>query len=680
VRRLICLCALSVAALPSIGSGLAWTVRNPLTSPRGYTDAVHDGKRFLLMGSAGAMATSATGIEWNSVDTNLAQDLLAAASSGTRTVLVGTRSAWSSDDARGWNPLPSWAPPARTVLWTGKRFLAGGLGDTLRTSDDGLTWSFVRTGALGMVDFNRLALVHGKVFAWNDISGSRIFVSDDGLVWGAASVAGLSPVTDIAWQDSTYLALGTADGLRGTLLTSPDGSSWTRRRDRETGLIQSINAAATPPDTLRPTMKRLFSTDSGTLLWVGDTTLYRTKDGIHWTLSKGLEPLNGQTARLVQAGGLLLDLRNDGGIRTSSDGKAWTLRSRSATRQALRTISVNGPLLVAAGDSGALLTSLDGKDWTPRALGTTLAWSKVLWNGKGYLAIGDSGLFATSMDGIDWSLGKSTGSAALRDVVWTGSMFVTVAANDQILTSPNAKDWTTKILGHTDALRSIAWSGSLLTVAGDGGLVFTSANAVDWNNQDFPTTANVLSLCWTGRHFLAGLPGALATSVDGISWSLRNGLVQDLRTIAAGGNAYAMAPDGSVKSSQDDSLWTAMNTAVQTTALAMAGNDSMLVQVGAAGAILTAHLAGPGSGIASPSRARHRDMLSLRSRRLLLQLEKEESVRLEILAPDGRIVKTLNEGRLGAGVHAFDLPACKGLYLACLRTGSATRTIKIPMP
>ena len=679
MKRLLPAFALLGTALPALASDLTWTVRNPLTSPRGYTEAVYDGSRFLLLGKGGAMAASTDGTDWLSIESGTTQDLLAAASSGKRTVLTGSSAAWVSDNAGGWTQLPAWAPPARTVLWTGKRFLAGGLGDTLRTSDDGLTWGTVRTGTLGMVDFNRLALVHDKIFAWNDVSGSRIFVSDDGLTWSAASVAGLSPVTDIAWQDSTYLALGTADGLRGTLLSSPGGSSWMRRRDRETGLIQSINAA-TPPDTLRPTMKRLFPTDSGTLLWVGDTTLYRTKDGFHWTLSKGLAPLNGPTARLVRAGALLLDLRDDGGIRTSPDGLAWTLRSRSATRQALRTVSVNGPLLVAAGDSGTLLTSPDGKDWTPRALGTTLALNKVLWNGQGYLAVGDSGLVATSTDGIAWSLGKSTGSNALRDVVWTGKSYVAVAANDQVLTSPDAKDWSGKSLGRTDALRSVAWSGSLLAVAGDGGLVFTSGDGIAWTQQDLTSSANVLSLSWTGRHFLAGLPGALATSADGAAWSLRSGLVQDLRTASVGNTAFAFAPDGSVRSSQDDSIWTQSNAAVQTSALALAGNDTLLVQVGAAGAILTTRQSGSSTSIATRSGIANLDEIVTSSHRLVIRLAQDKSVLLELVAPNGRIVATLAQGSLGAGIHTFELPARKGLLLARLRTSSGSRTVKVPMP
>jgi hypothetical protein len=116
----------------------------------------------------------------------------------------------------------------------------------------------------------------------------------------------------VAYGNGLFVAVGPY----GTILTSPDGVSWTRRT-------------------------------SGTSSWLSGVTY---------------------------GNGLFVAVGMSGTILTSPDGVTWTARTSGTEQLALRRDLRERPLRGGGGQDGAILTSPDGVSWTqrgPRGRATT---------------------------------------------------------------------------------------------------------------------------------------------------------------------------------------------------------------------------------------------------------------------------------------------------------------------
>ncbi len=120
-----------------------------------------------------------------------------------------------------------------------------------------------------------------------------------------------NPLSCAAYGDSLFVAI--SDG--GTIMTSPNGATWTIR-------------------------------NSGTI-----NDLYSAAYG------------GGQTGRFVAVG-------YNGTIVTSPDGKTWTTKNFGISND-LYSITYGSGQFVAVGENGMLLTSADGASWTIGTSGTS---------------------------------------------------------------------------------------------------------------------------------------------------------------------------------------------------------------------------------------------------------------------------------------------------------------------
>jgi len=98
-------------------------------------------------------------------------------------------------------------------------------------------------------------------------------------------------------------------------------------------------------------------------------TILTSSDGISWTkrTSGKWEYLSGVT----YGNGLFVTVGSLSGIiLTSPDGNSWTERT-SGTGEYLRGVTYGNGLFVTVGESGTILTSSDGTTWTSRTSGTS---------------------------------------------------------------------------------------------------------------------------------------------------------------------------------------------------------------------------------------------------------------------------------------------------------------------
>lgn len=194
-----------------------------------------------------------------------------------------------------------------------------------------------------------------------------------------------------------------------------------------------------------------------------------------------------------------------------------------------------------AGQSvGALATSR----WTPRTTPNALAYTGMCWSSDLGLFVGVAPLgtggqdFIRSADGITWTVATTIPVTAHQwwTAAWSPSLALFAAISQDgasltkcFATSPDGITWT----GHdgpninASNLSSICWSPSqAVFVAVGGGGTYTSADGTTWLART-NATANCLSVCWsptangTGLFCAVNAAGAITTSPDGITWTIR---------------------------------------------------------------------------------------------------------------------------------------------------------------
>ncbi len=386
-------------------------------------------------------------------------------------------------------------------------------------------------------------------------AGASSLQSSVGAVSGGAvvTVSSASLVSIAIVPASPSLAPGTSVQLAvvgtfsdGTTRTLVSGVSWHSGSTAVATVSAGGLAAALTVGTSILTAT-LGALSASTLL-----TVTLTPPGVTWTFDLGspvMVPCNGSQGcafanfelhGVTWSGTQFVAVANDGGIFSSPDGLAWTVRvpgpDHSGVGADLRAVAWSPSLqrFVAVGN-GYVTTSSDlGGTWTANSglpVSGTMLYG-VAWSGALFVAVG-SGAILTSPDGLAWTVRTHGTSAVLRSVVWSGSQFV--AVGDATLTSPDGVHWAQVADGGT-GWYGIAWSGGQFAQVGGNGAIRTSPDGNAWTaapTQPVPLYA----IIWTGTQWVAvggsRNPGYIATSPDGLTWTSR--------TIGAVGTTFGVS-------------------------------------------------------------------------------------------------------------------------------------------
>ncbi|HSN53742.1 MAG TPA: hypothetical protein VLT32_03680, partial [Candidatus Sulfomarinibacteraceae bacterium] len=222
------------------GDGKAWR-RLECGMPHSVVDAVWDGHGYLAVGfkwvgtgwTVPSAQYSADGATWSEVvlpaeaSADDEHGFRAVAWSGSLFVAVADTMVLTSEDAVSWQVVEP-GPDAVDLVWDGSRFVALGSSGAL-VSDDGEHWAGPyevwgpsTPDLLGHEP--RLAAGDGLLVAV--APDGTLAASADVVSWAACDVDVDSPVADVVWTGSDWVAVT----LDEQVLTSVDGLVWSRQQ------------------------------------------------------------------------------------------------------------------------------------------------------------------------------------------------------------------------------------------------------------------------------------------------------------------------------------------------------------------------------------------------------------------------------------------------------------------
>lgn len=293
---------------------------------------------------------------------------------------------------------------------------------------------------------------------------SKVRDTDTAIVVGGYTGRGLDTDTFIQRTTSTTngiygIAYGAglfvAVGDTGTILTSPDGITWTARASGTTLNLRSIVFA------------------NGVFIIVGYAHVILTSStGITW--ASRTNTLVADTGAIAYGAGSFVAVDSTGVPATSPDGITWT--TRTATNTGTQGLAYGAGLFVTVGLTNASATSPDGITWTARVPGFAVSMAAVVFVNSLFVAVGASGAIYTSTNGISWSARSSGTTDTLYRATYINGLYVVAGANGTIVTSPDGITWTIKVTGLTNTVFAILNTNEITVVGGMSGYISSGRN------------------------------------------------------------------------------------------------------------------------------------------------------------------------------------------------------------
>ena len=409
-----------------------------------------------------------------------------------------------------------------------------------------------------------------------------ILTSPDGVTWTIRTSGTSYGLNGITYGNNTFVAVG------DTILTSPDGVSWTIRSSMTSGGLQGVTygnntfvavaysgAILTSPDGVSWTIINSgvpygsgVTYGNGTFVAVGDSAILTSPDGVTWTTknfsaSLSLFAVTYGNGTFVAVGGTIL---------TSPDGVSWTIRS-SGISSGLYGVTYGNGTFVAVGDS-AILTSPDGVRWTIINLGASLSLFAVTYANGTFVAVGSRstgrysfiGTILTSLDGVSWTKELEASGRLFFGVTYGNNTFVAVGDYGTILTSPDGVTWTIINLGASLSLFAVTYANG--TFVAVGGTILTSPDGVSWTIRSSMTYGGLRGVTYGNNTFVAvGDYGTILTSPDGVTWTTRSSGTSSFLNGVTYGNGTFVAVGGYGTILQSDPLTGTAEISVDPTSL-----------------------------------------------------------------------------------------------------------------
>ena len=261
---------------------------------------------------------------------------------------------------------------------------------------------------------------------------TTIAVGDSGVIrrttnfWETVAIDSSGIATSlegIAHNNGTWVAVGAA----GTILYNTGGSSWNAAASGTSEILHSV----------------IWSDLIDQFVCVGEEhTILTSPDGVTWTAQNADNPGTGDNYFDVASGdGQIVICGRDASagaveIQSSPDGVNWTERTSATLESTARTIVWDGSQFLLGLIGGALETSPDGLTWTAQTIDTTSQIRQLVVGDGVVAALSSSDELFSSEDGVSWATRVYPVSASLiNDGIYGGGRFMLVGQSDELVLS-----------------------------------------------------------------------------------------------------------------------------------------------------------------------------------------------------------------------------------------------------
>jgi hypothetical protein len=222
----------------------------------------------------------------------------------------------------------------------------------------------------------------------------------------------------------------------------------------------------------------------------------------------------------------------------------------SATFNVSDIAATNGSVYVIVGNSGAIRVSSDTVNWIAVPSRTNQNLTEVKYLNGIFIAVGAAGVICTSIDGYTWSNAAGVGTTfTLTSIAYGAGQYVITANNGRVFTSPNSITWTERFAVPIDirftlpgtiplfSLTKVIYENSLFVAVGNSCIILTSVDGITWSLRNFKTvnasgvTATFNNVKYLNEKYIAVGNGISAVSTDGVVWSSQNGTITGPLTV-----------------------------------------------------------------------------------------------------------------------------------------------------
>lgn len=166
-----------------------------------------------------------------------------------------------------------------------------------------------------------------------------------------------------------------------------------------------------------------------------------------------------------------------------------------------------------------------------------------------------------SGSGFTWTASTSPTTNGIGKIIWAGTQFVALARIYRVITSPDGITWTNRTSsGAGVGWNALAWDGAVNFTAASAIIKTSTDNGISWSTVTYPLGgAYILDIIWANGQFVGvGDSSSVATSPDGVTWTVRNSGGNGLNSVAYNGSNLLVAVGlaGRIITSSDGMAWT----------------------------------------------------------------------------------------------------------------------------
>ncbi len=281
----------------------------------------------------------------------------------------------------------------------------------------------------------------------------------------------VSPTSQTLWGVAYGAGRWVAVGEQGTIITSPDGLTWSKQDsgfpDRWLTAVAHANNLWIAIGGTAPTAENL-----GLILTSSDT--------VNWTPRVTTGP---RLNNVAYGNGTFTAVSDSGRVFASRDGLSWEYVYYGNSHAGyLRGLAYGAPFFVATGQVG-ILSSYDGRYWTDSGIFAAGQIEGAAYGRKQFVLAGADGATFTSRDGLTWTQQPTTSGTTFRGAAYFNNQFIAVGnspvAGRGVATSFDGSRWIDR---PTDVeagliLRSVAAGPDSAIAVGDKGVILRSPAA-----------------------------------------------------------------------------------------------------------------------------------------------------------------------------------------------------------